>query len=103
CGDRDDPIVLLRLLDQALSKDLRIARWSGLALILRAGHHVEFGHAMIFVSRILGRGIALALLRHAMDENRPDIGIADIAKHGQEMIEIMPVDGADIINTELLE
>ncbi|MEY4254774.1 MAG: hypothetical protein RLZZ141_1, partial [Pseudomonadota bacterium] len=37
---------------------------------LLAGHDIELDHAMVLVCRVFSRGIALALLRHHMDQNR---------------------------------
>ncbi|MCY1552184.1 hypothetical protein D9M68_885660 [compost metagenome] len=58
---------------------------------------------MILVGGILGRAIALALLGHDVNENGAGAGIADIVEYGQKMIEVMPVDRADIIEAEFLE
>src|SRR3546814_7477380 len=58
---------------------------------------------MIFVGSGLGRGVALALLGHRMDQHRAMLAVADIFEHWDQMVEIMPVDRADIIEAELLE
>ena len=38
-----------------------------------------------------------------MDEDRPVAGIADIAQHRQQVVEIVSVDRPDIVEAELLE
>jgi hypothetical protein len=38
-----------------------------------------------------------------MDQDRPVLGVADVLQHGQEVLQIVPVDRADIVEAELLE
>ena len=38
-----------------------------------------------------------------MDEDRPVLGIAHVFQHRQQMVEIVAVDRADIVEAELLE
>ena len=102
-GDGDDLVVLARFLDQALAEHLGVVRRAALRLGLRAGGDVELDHAVILVGGVLGRGVALALLRDHMDQDRPDLGVAHVAQHRQQVVEIVPVDRADIIEAELLE
>src|SRR5208337_106359 len=83
-GDGYDLIVFAGFLDQAFSEDFRVARGPGLALVLRAGHNVELVYAVIFVGGVLGGRVALPLLRHTVDQNRPHIRVADVAKYGQK-------------------
>ena len=47
--DGDDPVVLARLLDQALAEHLGVLRRAALGFGLRAGRHVELDHAVILV------------------------------------------------------
>jgi hypothetical protein len=90
--------------DQRLAEDARVGRRVALGLGLRAGDDVELGDAVILVVRGLGRGVALALLRHDMDQHRPaDVGVAHVLQHRQQMVEIMPVDRADVVEAQLLE
>ncbi len=71
---------------------------------LRAGDHVELLDAMIFVRRRLGRGIALALLVADVDRaSAPRPQSRTFSSTGIELVEIMPVDRPDIIETQLLE
>ena len=69
-GDRDDLVVALGLRDQRVGEDPGVGGRVGLRLGLRAGDDVEFGDAVIFVGRRLGRRVALALLGHDMDQHR---------------------------------
>ena len=102
-GDRDDLVVLARLLDQALAEHLGVLGSAALRLRLHPGHHVELDHPVVLVGRGLGRRIALALLRHDVHQNRSDLGVAHVAQHGQQMIEIVPIDRPDVIKAQLLE
>ena len=49
-------------------------------------------------------GVALALLGHDMQQHRPlMIRVPEVAQHRHEVIEVVPVDRADIVETQLLE
>ena len=67
------------------------------ALVLFAGDDIELGDAVIFVGGIFGKAVTLAFLRHHVDENRAFLGIAHVFQHGNEMVEIVAVDRADIV------
>ncbi len=58
---------------------------------------------MILVGGGLGRLVALALLGDDVDEDRPFRRVAHVLQHRQEVLEIVPVDRADIVEAELLE
>ena len=58
---------------------------------------------MIFVGTGFGRAIALALLRNDMDQHRAFRGVAHIFEHWQQVIEIMAIDRAYIIEAQFLE
>ena len=88
---------------ERLGEDRRIARRSRCRLCLDAGHDVELHHAMIFVGGILRGLVALALVRHDMDQHRPDLRIADVFEHIDERFDVVTVDRPDIIETELVE
>ena len=102
-GDADDLLVLLGFLDQALAEHVLIGRRIRLGLGLRAGGDVEFDHRMILVGRGFRRAVALALLRHDMNQHRAGLHVADVLQHRQQMVEIMAVDRADIVEAEFLE
>src|SRR5690606_20623449 len=70
---------------------------------LLAGDDVEPADAVELVSRFLRRLVALALLGDDMDEDRAVARVADIAQHRQQMVELVTVDRADIVEAELLE
>ena len=91
------------LLDQALGEHLGVGRRVGLRLGLRAGDDVELDDAVIFVGGCFGRRIALALLGDDMDQDRPVVGVAHVLQDRQQMVEIVAVDRADIVEAELLE
>ncbi len=101
--DGDDPVVLAGLFDEAFPEDLRVAGRAAFALVLGACHDIELGHAVIFVGRVLRRLVAFALLGDTMDKHRPLVGIANIAQNGQQLLEIVPIDWADVINPKFLE
>ncbi len=102
-GDGDDLVVLLRLLDQALGVDLGVGGRRRLRLRLRAGRHVELDHAVILVGGFLGRLVALALLRDAVDQERPVLGVAHVGEHRQQVVDVVAVDRPDIEEAELVE
>ena len=94
---------LRRFLDQAFAEHARVARCVGLGLDLRAGDDVEAVDAVILVVGGLGRRIALALLGDDVHQDRALPGIAHVAQHGQQHVEIVAVDRADVIEAQLLE
>ncbi len=98
-----DLLVALRLGDQRLGEDARVARRARGGLGLHAGDDVELHDAVIFVGAVLGRGVALALLGDDVDQHRPVVGVADILEHLDQRVDIMAVDRADIIEAELVE
>ena len=102
-GDGDDLVVLAGLLDQALGEHAGVARRVRLGLHLRAGDDVELGDAVILVVGSFGRRVALALLGHDVDEDRPLLGVAHVLQHRQQLIEVVAVDGPDVVEAELLE
>ena len=102
-GDRDDPVVVARLLDQALGEDPGVARRIGRRLGLRAGDDVELVDAVILVGRRLGRRVALALLGHDMDQHRAVAIVADVLQHREQVLEIVAVDRADVVEAKFLE
>ena len=102
-GDGDDLVVLPRLGDEALGEHARVGRRVRLRLHLRAGDDVELGDAVILVVGGLRRRVALALLGHDVHEDRPLLGVAHVLQDGQQVIEVVPVDRADVVEAQLLE
>ena len=104
CIDGDNTLICLSLRDQRIGEDLGEGRWARRRLGLFAGDHIELHHAVIFVGRGFRRRIALALLRHHMQQDWAFvIRIAQIAQNGQQMVQIMPIHRADIIEAKLFK
>ena len=102
-GDADDLVVLLGFLDQALAEHVLVGRRVRLGLGLRAGRDVELDHGVILVGGGFGRAVALALLRHDVNQDRAGLHVADVLQNRQQMVEIVAVDRADVIEAEFLE
>ena len=102
-GDADDLVVLLGFLDEALAEHVLVGRRVRLGLGLGAGGDVELDHGMILVGGGFRRAVALALLRHDVDQDRAGLHVADVLQHRQQVVEIVAVDRADIVEAELLE
>ena len=90
-------------LTRTLAKHFRVGRRRPLALGLRAGRHIELDYAVVLVDRSLGGRVALPFLRHDVNERRTALVVAHVAQYGQQVIQIVPVDGADIFEAELFE
>ncbi len=90
-------------LDEARAEHVLVGGGVRLGLRLRAGGDVELDHRVIFVGGSFRRTVALALLRHDVDQDRAGLHVADVLQNGEQMVEIMAVDRADIIEAELLE
>ncbi len=102
-GDGDDALVLAGFRDQAVGEDPGEGRRVLLGLHLSAGDDVEARHAMILVVRFLGRRVPLAFLGDDVDEDRALPRVPHVLQNRQKLIEIVPVDGADVVEAELLE
>ena len=102
-GDRADPRIALRQLGQRVAEDVLIGGRTFCGFRLLAGDDVEFGDPVILVGAVLRRGVALALLRHDMDQHRTLLAVADVLENGDQMIEIVAVDRADVIEAQFLE
>ncbi len=101
--DRADARVIIGELGERLAEHVLIGRRAGRALGLFAGDDVELGHAVILVGGVFGRRVALALLGHDMDQHRAFRGVAHVFEHGQQVIEVVAVDRADIVEAQFLE
>ena len=82
---------------------LGVARRVGLRLVLGAGDDAEARHAVILVGGRFGRRIALALLGHDMNQDRRLRLSRTFSSTGSSVIEVVPVDRADVVETEFLE
>ncbi len=102
-GDGDDLVVLARFLDQAFAEHFLIGGRGRLRLDLRAGGDVELDDAMIFVGGFFRGLVALALLRHDVNEDRPVLHVADVFQNRQQMIDVVAVDRTHIEEAEFVE
>ena len=102
-GDRDDLRIARGFGDQRVGEHFGVGGRVGLGLRLRAGDDVEGGDAVILVVGGLGRRVALALLGHDVDQHRPAARVAHVLQDRQQVVEVVAVDGADVIEAQLLE
>ncbi len=102
-GDGDDALVLAGFGDEAIGEDAGVSRGVGFGLHLRAGHDVELGDAVVFVVGFFGGRVSLALARDDVDEDRPLLGVADILQDGKQGVEVVAVNGTDVVEAQLLE
>ncbi len=102
--DRHDPVVRLGLPHQRLGKDRGVGGRVGLSFLLGAGGDVELADAVIFVVRGLGRRIAFSFLRDDVDQDGAAVVVVpDVLQHRDQMVEIVPVERAQVIKAQLLE
>ncbi len=83
-------VVAAGFIDQRLGEDACVAGGVGLGLHLRARHHVELHDGHDTCRRGFGGRIALALLRHHMDQDGAGLGIAHILQHRQQCSRLWP-------------
>ena len=102
-GNGADRAVTRGFGQQGLGEDRGIARRTGGGLGLFAGDDVELLDAVVLVRRLFGRAIALALLRHDMDQARPFGGIADVFQDRHQLVDVVAIDRADIVKAQFLE
>ncbi|GCE91953.1 hypothetical protein MSKU15_3554 [Komagataeibacter diospyri] len=103
-GNRDDPVVGRGLTDQLLRKDRGVAGRAGRALLLLTGHDIEFRDRVILVTRRFGRAVAMALFGNHMQQHGADIlGVAQVAQDVDQLVHVMAVNGADVIEAQFLE
>ena len=100
---RHDLVVTVGLLDQFLGKDLGIGRGRRLTLGLLAGDDVEPCHRMQLVGGTFGWRIALAFLRHHMNQHRFIADLPGIFQNRDQSLQVMTVDGANIVKAEFLK
>jgi hypothetical protein len=103
CGNRHDVAVAPCGVDERVGKYARERRRRDFRLLLDASYNVEPVDAVILVTgRFRGR-VSPAFLGYHMNEDRARICIARVAKHRQQVIEVMAIDRADIVKAQLLE
>ena len=102
-GDGHDGRIDLGVFDQFGPEHLGVAGGVGDGLGLFARHHVELDHRMEFVGAALGGGVALALLRHDVDQHRPVLDGGRLLQDRHQIVHVVTVDGADVIEAQLLE
>ena len=103
--DADQVLVLLRHIAQPVAEYLRVAGlggWPGDWLGHDALRRVKFSHAVIKQTIFFGARIALALLRDHVQELRP-LKMADVVQRGKQHVQIVAINGTDVIETEFLE
>uniref|UniRef100_A0A0A9DP90 Uncharacterized protein n=1 Tax=Arundo donax TaxID=35708 RepID=A0A0A9DP90_ARUDO len=102
--DRHHLVVHLRLPDQRLGEVLRVQQRRGLRLELLPCRRVEPDHAVHPVRRRLRRRVTLPLLCHDVDQHRPRRRHRlHLLEDGDEVVDAVAVDGADVVEPELLE
>ena len=100
----DDPLIGRGLGGQRLGEDLGVGRRTGWCLGLLAGDDIELRDAVVLVGALFGRGVALALPGHDMQQDRaPVVRVPQVAQHRHQVVEVVPVDRADIVEAQLLE
>ena len=104
CSYRHNSVVQFGLGEQGVGENAGIARRIGRRFFLCAGDDVEAGNAMILVIAVFRGRVAVAFARHDVKQYRAvQFAVADIAQHGQEVVEIVTVDRTDVIKAHFLE
>ena len=103
-GDRDEPLVPLRHVAEPVAEDLGIRRRRRRC---RIGHdpdrRIERGSDAVILHRIgLRGGVALALAGDDVQQLRAAKPL-EVRQVGEEGAQIVPVDGSDVVEAELLE
>ena len=101
--DRHDRRIDLGVFDQLSSEHLGVAGRVGDGLGLLARDHVELDDRMEFIGAAFGGGIALALLRHDVNQNRAVLDGGRLLQDRDQIVHVVAVDRADIIEAQLLE
>ena len=103
-GDRHDPRVGIGGCQQALGEDRGVGRRSRRRLGLLAGDDVELRYRVELVARRLGGRIATTLLGNHVQQHRALlVRLAQVAQDRQQVVHVVAVDRADIVEAELLE
>ena len=102
-GDRDDAAIAVGEVRQRLAEHVLVLRRARCGLALLAGDDVELGDAMILVGGSFRRAVAVTLFGDDMDQARAFRHIAHILEHRDQRLEIVAIDGPDIVEAQLLE
>jgi hypothetical protein len=102
-GDGDDLRVAFGVLDQLGREHLLVLRRVRLRLRLLSGDDVELLHAVQFVGRVLGELPAVSFFGDDVDQHRPVLDLLDVLQHADQVVHVVPVDRADVVEAELLE
>ena len=87
---------------QPLAEDVGVFRPRGLLRRWRRADRLQLADRMPGDGVGLGRGEALALLRHHMEELRA-VEVAHVAQGGDQGRQVVAVDGADVVPAQFLE
>jgi len=99
----DDAGILARLLDQGFAKHPGEGRSFRHALDLNATGDVKRPDAMITIIRLFGWRISLPFFRHHMNQQRPGGAVSRMLQSRDELVQVMPIDRADILEPHVLE
>ena len=100
-GDPDQPLIALGHVAQPIAKDLRIGRFaSGFGDNADSG--IELCHPVIENRVVLGARIAVAFTRHDV-QKLGSRKLLHVGERSQQRVKIMPVYGADVVESEFLE
>mmetsp|Transcript_34849 Transcript_34849/g.84682 ORF Transcript_34849/g.84682 Transcript_34849/m.84682 type:complete len:610 (+) Transcript_34849:34-1863(+) len=103
-GDRDDRPVGRGDVDQRVGEDGSVRGRLGGDHLLLPGGHVELGHAVVLVGGELRGRVAVALLRLDVEQHGlVAAAVAHALEDGDEVVEVVAVDGADVVEAQLLE
>ncbi len=102
-GNGADLVVIGGERGQGPAEDAGVGGRVGGGFVLFSGDHVEFRGGMATVGGLFGGGIALALPGDDMQQHRPGGTVAHLTQHAREILDIMPVERADIGKPQLLE
>jgi len=100
--DGDNAGVFFRQFAHGLAKNGGVRRSGSRSLVESAGRDIELRYAVIFHWQLLSDMVALALLGNDVDQRGLGI-ILHSGQHGQKLMEVVAVDGADVFKPEFFE
>jgi hypothetical protein len=102
-GDRADQRVGFGKPGERFAKHVLVGGRARGAFGLLAGDDVELLHPVVLVGAVLGRDVALALLGNDVDQTRALGGVAHVLEHRDQLVEVVAVDRADVVEAQFLE